>query len=172
MGEQVHKGQLLVTLDDTNARARLAAATAALRAAEAGYQSVESGGTHQEQLALSSNLAKAQIDCDQAARDLDVVQKLAAKGAAAPSEVAQAQTRLTLAQASLHSLQEQKTKPFAPVDLTRAHSSCGRSASRGRRRKPGDRAIQCARPLRVYGLFPSSHPVWVYRAGSRDIAGG
>ncbi len=73
---------------------RLAAATAALRAAEAGYQSVESGGTHQEQLALSSNLAKAQIDCDQAARDLDVVQKLAAKGAAAPSEVAQAQTRL------------------------------------------------------------------------------
>jgi|HubBroStandDraft_6_1064221.scaffolds.fasta_scaffold21604_3 HlyD family secretion protein len=123
VGERVHPGQLLVTLDDTNARARLAAATAALRAAEAGYQSVESGGTHQEQLALSSNLAKAQIDCDQAARDLDVVQKLAAKGAAAPSEVAQAQTRLTIAQASLHSLQEQKTKPFAPVDLTRAHST-------------------------------------------------
>jgi HlyD family secretion protein len=52
-----------------------------------------------------------------------VVQKLAAKGAAAPSEVAQAQTRLNLAQASLHSLEEQKTKPFAPVDLSRAHSS-------------------------------------------------
>src|SRR5580704_4589116 len=123
VGERVHPGQLLVTLDDTNARARLAAATAALRAAEAGYQSVESGGTHQEQLALSSNLAKAQIDCDQAARDLDVVQKLAAKGAAAPSEVAQAQTRLDLAKASLHSLEEQKTKPFAPVDLSRARSS-------------------------------------------------
>jgi HlyD family secretion protein len=37
--------------------------------------------------------------------------------------VAQAQTRLNLAQASLHSLEEQKTKPFAPVDLSRAHSS-------------------------------------------------
>ena len=95
VGQQVRQGQLLVALDDSNARARLAAATAALRAAQAGYQSVENGGTHQEQLALASNLAKAQIDCEQAARDLDVVQKLAAKGAAAPSEVAQAQTRLT-----------------------------------------------------------------------------
>ena len=123
VGQQVRQGQLLVALDDSNARAKLAAATAELRAAEAGYQSVESGGTHQEQLTLAGNLAKAQIDCEQAARDLDVVQKLAAKGAAAPSEVAQAQTRLTLAQASLHSLQEQKTKPFAPVELSRAGSS-------------------------------------------------
>ena len=97
--------------------------SAALRAAQAGYQTVEAGGTHQEQLALASNIAKAQIDCDQAARDLDVIQKLAAKGAAAPSEVAQAQTRLEIAQASLHALEEQKKKPFAPVDLTRARST-------------------------------------------------
>jgi HlyD family secretion protein len=110
-------------LDDTSARARLAAATAALRAAEAGYQSVENGGTHQEQLVLSSNTAKAQIDRDQAARDLEVVEKLAAKGAAAPSEVEQAKLRLNLASASLQSLQDQKTKPFAPVDLSRASST-------------------------------------------------
>jgi HlyD family secretion protein len=123
VGQHVRPGQLLVTLDDTGARARLAAATAELRSAEAGYLTVEKGGTHQEQLALAGNLDKAQIDRDQAARDLDAIQKLAAKGAAAPSEVAQAQVRLNLAQASLQALQEQKTKPFAPVDLTRAHSS-------------------------------------------------
>ncbi len=84
---------------------------------------MEAGGSHQEQLALASNIAKAQIDRDQAARDLDAIQKLAAKGAAAPSEVVQAQTRLEIAQASLHSLEEQKKKPFAPVELTRAQSS-------------------------------------------------
>jgi HlyD family secretion protein len=123
VGDRVHAGQLLVTLDDSNARAKLAAATAALRAAQAGYQTVEGGGSHQEQLALASNIAKAQIDCDQAARDLDAIQKLAAKGAAAPSEVVQAQTRLQIAQASLHSLEEQKKKPFAQVELTRAQSS-------------------------------------------------
>ena len=123
VGEKVRAGQLLVVLDDTNARARLATATAALRTAEAGYQSVASGGTHQEQLALSSNIVKAKIDCDEATRNLDVIQKLAAKGAAAPSEVAQAQQRLSLARASLAALEEQKTKPFAPLDLTRARSS-------------------------------------------------
>jgi HlyD family secretion protein len=123
VGERVRAGQLLVALDDSNARAKLAAAVAALRSAEAGYQTVEAGGNHQEQLALGSNIAKAKLDCDQAARDLDVIQKLAAKGAAAPSEVAQAQTRLEIAQASLHSLEEQKTKPFAKVDLTRAQST-------------------------------------------------
>jgi HlyD family secretion protein len=123
VGQRVRAGQLLVTLDDSNARAKLAAAVAALRSAEAGYQTVEAGGSHQEQLALGSNIAKAKLDCGQAARDLDVIQKLAAKGAAAPSEVAQAQTRLEIAQASLHSLEEQKTKPFAKVDLTRAQST-------------------------------------------------
>jgi HlyD family secretion protein len=123
VGDRVHAGQLLVTLDDSNARAKLAAATAALRSAQAGYQTVEGGGSHQEQLALASNIAKAQLDRDQAARDLDAIQKLAAKGAAAPSEVVQAQTRLEVAQASLHSLEEQKKKPFAPVELTRAQSS-------------------------------------------------
>jgi HlyD family secretion protein len=123
VGDRVHAGQLLVTLDDSNARAKLAAATAALRSAQAGYQTVEAGGSHQEQLALASNIAKAQIDRDQAARDLDAIQKLTAKGAAAPSEVVQAQTRLEIAQASLHSLEEQKKKPFAPVELTRAQST-------------------------------------------------
>ncbi len=123
VGQKVQAGQLLVTLDDSNARARLAAATAALRAAEAGYQSVTGGGSHQEQIALSSNLAKAQIDRDQAARDLDVLQKLAAKGAASSSEVSQAQVRLEIANASLQSLQQQKAKPFAPADLARAQAS-------------------------------------------------
>src|SRR3984885_5121714 len=123
VGDRVHAGQLLVTLEASNARAKRAAATAALRAAQAGYQTVEGGGSHQEQLALASNIAKAQIDCDQAARDLDAIQKLAAKGAAAPSEVAAAQTRLEIAQASLHALEEQKKKPFAAVDLTQATST-------------------------------------------------
>ena len=85
VGDRVHAGQLLVTLDDSNARAKLAAATAALRSAQAGYQTVEGGGSHQEQLALASNIAKAQIDRDQAARDLDAIQKLAAKALRRPA---------------------------------------------------------------------------------------
>ncbi len=122
-GEKVRAGQLLVSLDDTDARAKLAASTAALRTAQATYQSVLSGGNHQEQLTLSSNLAKAKIDNDQAAKELDVVQKLAAKGAASPSEVAQAQSRLNLTQASLHSFEQQKSKPYAQLDLDQARAA-------------------------------------------------
>jgi HlyD family secretion protein len=123
VGEKVHAGQLLVSLDDTNARARLAAATAALRTAQAAYQTVQGGGSQQEQIVLASNIAKAQIDRDQAARALDVVKNLQSKGAASPSEEAQAKTRLQIATASLESLQEQKSKPYAATDLTRAHSA-------------------------------------------------
>src|ERR1700761_4022423 len=86
VGQNVRTGQLLVSLDDTSARARLATAIAALRSAQAGEKSVEGGGSYQEQLALTSNLAKAQLDRDQAAKDLDVIKKLEAKGAASPSE--------------------------------------------------------------------------------------
>jgi HlyD family secretion protein len=72
---------------------------------------------------LASNLAKAQINRDQAARALDVVKQLEAKGAASPSEVAQAQTHLQIATASLQSLEEQKTKPYGAADLSRAQST-------------------------------------------------
>ncbi len=129
VGQHVRKDQLLVTLDDSNARARVAAATAALRAAEAGLQGVQNGGSHQEQLTFTANLAKAKIDRDQAAKDLAVVQQLAARGAAAPSEVTQAETRLQVAEASLHALQEQQAKPFAAVDLSRASASVAEAES-------------------------------------------
>ena len=122
-GEKVRAGKLLVSLDDANARARLATAVAALRSAQAGYQSVEAGGSHQEQLSLASNLAKARLDCEQAERELETIKALAAKGSAAPSEVAQAQTRLAVAQQSLHALEQQKSQPFAEVDLVRARST-------------------------------------------------
>src|SRR6202000_3371281 len=71
VGEKVRKGQLLVDLDDTSARARLASAMASLSAAQAGYQGVQNGGTHQEQLSLSNNIVKAQIESDQAERNLE-----------------------------------------------------------------------------------------------------
>ena len=118
VGNQVHAGQLLVTLDDTNARARLAAATghyAPPKPAIRGWRAA----AHIRAARALQQYRQSKIDRDQAARDLDAVQKLAAKGAAAPSEVAQAQTAIRCRQASLHSLEEQKTKPFARSNLTR-----------------------------------------------------
>src|SRR5215470_18456634 len=49
-GDRVKAGQLLVQLDDVDARAQAAKALALLRGAEADLQAVKSGGTHEELL--------------------------------------------------------------------------------------------------------------------------
>src|SRR5215472_339061 len=59
-GDQVKAGQLLVQLDDADARAQAARALARLRSAEADLHAVETGGTHEEVLTTRSELAKAQ----------------------------------------------------------------------------------------------------------------
>lgn len=122
-GEKVKAGQLLLRLDDADARAQKAAAAAALRGAEAQLQAVEGGGTRQQQLALESNLQKARLDRQQAAHSLKTVEQLEKQGAAAPSEVAQARQQLEIARTSLQTLEKQKQQPYSPADLAHAKSA-------------------------------------------------
>jgi HlyD family secretion protein len=122
-GERVSKGKLLLQLDDTDAKARLAAAAAALRGAEANLAMVQAGGTQQIRIALQANIARAKLERDQSTSALETTQKLEAQGAASPSEVAQAQQRLQMANTTLKSLDQQQSEPFAPADLVHAQSA-------------------------------------------------
>ncbi len=122
-GDHVPAGKLLLQLDDTDARAKLAAASAALQGAKAALQAVESGGSQRQRLELAGNIANAKLDRDQAASALASVKKLAAQGAAAPSEVAQAEQRLAVADTTLQSLERQHSQPFAAIDLEHARSA-------------------------------------------------
>src|SRR6516164_9376942 len=63
-GDHVKAGQLLVQLDDADARAQAARAWALLRAADADLQAVKSGGTHEEVLTTRAELIKAQTERD------------------------------------------------------------------------------------------------------------
>lgn len=119
-GEQVHKGELLLTMDDTNARAQLATAKAALKSAQVNYQAMQQGGTQAQRLSLSGELSRATIDRDQAQRDLAALKQLQATGAASASEVAAAQGRLDADNAALANLQERKTSSFSTGDLAQA----------------------------------------------------
>jgi HlyD family secretion protein len=121
-GEQVPQGKLLLQLDDSDARAKLAAAAAALRGAQANLHAVQQGGSQLERNALLSNISRAKLVRDQAANDLAAVQKLESEGAAAPSEVTQAKQRLAAAEAALKGLEQQQATPFAPIDLEHAKS--------------------------------------------------
>ena len=99
-GEKVRKGQVLMQLDDSDARKELARATAVLRQAEAG-----TGDTQILNATSQADLSKAQGEHDDAERNLQSVQRLLEKGAASQAELNAAQARLNRANSDLAILQ-------------------------------------------------------------------
>jgi HlyD family secretion protein len=122
-GEKVSQGTLLLSMNDTDARARLATALAALKSAQDNYNSIVQGGTQAERLTLSGEISKAQIDRDLAEHDLNALRKLELSGAASASEVAAAQERLDTDNAALTNLQQRKTNSFDASDIERAKAA-------------------------------------------------
>jgi HlyD family secretion protein len=103
-GDRVHKGQLLLQLDDGDIRTQAARAQAQLKTAQA-YLSAPQA----EVQAISNQLAKARIAQDTAQRNLDALRRLEQQGAASPGEVQKAEETLKGAQADV-ALYEQKQK--------------------------------------------------------------
>jgi HlyD family secretion protein len=122
-GDHVKAGQLILQLDDINARARVATAESALRSAEATLEATRQGGTLQEQQSLTSNLSRSQLDLAEAQRQLAALQKLQSTGAASASEVAAAQQRVTLDQESVTALQTRQQTRYSVTDLARAQAA-------------------------------------------------
>jgi len=130
-GEKVQAGQLLLAMDDSEAKARLATAEAALKGAQASYQAAKSGGTQQERIALKGDLARAQIDRDQAQEQLAALHRLQSSGAASPSEISAAQARLAADNSTLQVLQQRMADPYgadyvahAEATLADAQAAC------------------------------------------------
>jgi HlyD family secretion protein len=122
-GDRVHKGQLLLTMDDADARARLQTALAMLDGARANADALSHGGTQDERLTLGGDTQHAQAELKQAQQSLATLKKLAAEGAASPSEVAAAATRVSNDEASLHLLGLRKTDRYDADDLAHARAT-------------------------------------------------
>lgn len=122
-GDKVPAGKLLMVLDDTGARARLAAAESAVKNAQAGLDTVLNNGTREQQLASKADLTRSRIDRDQAAQSLAALKKLQSTGAASPSEVAAAQQRLEAANANLEMVEASARKRYGPADVARARAA-------------------------------------------------
>ena len=122
-GDLVKKGQLLIQLDDADARAQAAKALARLRAAEANLHDVQAGGTQEEVLTTRSEIVKARAERDAAERNLQAVQRLQQTGAASPGEVEAARNRLQKAQADLELLQSKSTGRFSTPEITKVQAS-------------------------------------------------
>jgi HlyD family secretion protein len=122
-GEQVNKGELLLSMDDADALSRLATALTAVRAAQANLRAIQQGGTQEENLNLGENISKAQADVNAAQTNLATLEKLQSQGAASQSEVQNAKQTLASAQLSLSGLEKRRTDRFAAGDLTHAQAA-------------------------------------------------
>ncbi len=122
-GDQIKPGQLLIQLDDADARAQAAKARAELRGAEADLHAIQSGGTQEELLTNRSELIKAQAERDEAQRNLQATKHLQQSGAASPAEVQEAQNRLTKAEAQVQLLQSRQTGRFSSQDLAKVQAA-------------------------------------------------
>jgi HlyD family secretion protein len=122
-GDTVPAGKLLMTLDDVQARARLADAESGVKTAQAALDAAEHNGTQAERQEAAADVARARLNRDQAQKSLDTSIKLNASGAASASEVASAQARLELAENALHAADLSATNRYSPVEMERAQSA-------------------------------------------------
>ncbi|MGA7559923.1 MAG: efflux RND transporter periplasmic adaptor subunit [Terriglobales bacterium] len=118
-GDSVKRGELLVVLDDADARAQAARAQTQLKAAQADLSAAERGGTQEEVLSLDAQLVKAGTDRDSAQHNLDALKRLEHQGAASAGEVREAENALARADAQLTFLRQKQTKRYSNAELAR-----------------------------------------------------
>lgn len=121
-GDHVKKGQLLVQMNDSEARSTAAQALAQIRASEADLSAVETGGTQEEVLTLESQLSKARTTRDTAQRNLDALQRLENDGAASPGEVKAAEDQLQRANADLTLLQQKQKDRYSKPEVAKVEA--------------------------------------------------
>lgn len=122
-GEQVKRGQLLLTMDDSQAKANLASAYAGLKGAQASYKMTVAGGPAESRLSLAGQVNGQAMGLKQAQSDLAALRKLEATGAASPSEVAAAQQRVAADESTLHVLKQRQQAQVNPLDVAHAKAA-------------------------------------------------
>jgi len=116
-GDHVHKGQLLLELDDDDIRSQAARAQAQIKTAQANLAATKNSGTQEEILTLNTQLIKGRSARDVAQHNLDALRRLQQDGAASPGEVRQAETTLQSAQADLNLLEQKQKERFSEPEV-------------------------------------------------------
>ncbi|HTV58615.1 MAG TPA: efflux RND transporter periplasmic adaptor subunit [Verrucomicrobiae bacterium] len=107
-GQGVRKGELILTLDDSDVRAQLAQARATLLQAQVELRNARAGGPPDEIAQLSGDLEKARVQVANLTRQQKSLEKLVAEQAATRDELAQNRAALAQAQANLGVLEAKR----------------------------------------------------------------
>ena len=122
-GEQVPAGKLILKLDDVAARAQVASAESAVKAAQVACDAATHNGTLAERHAAAAEIAQDRLALGQAKHELDALTRLASAGAAAPAEVAAARSRFAAAEASLDAAEQSAEHRYSPDEIARAQAA-------------------------------------------------
>jgi HlyD family secretion protein len=122
VGDKVKPGQLLLKMDDADAKARLASAQSALEAARLALSDITHGGTQDERNTFASDLTRAKAQVQQNQAILTAREQLQQKGSASPAEVADARQQLEAAQNNLHSVEQHSTQRYGDADRAGAEA--------------------------------------------------
>ena len=120
VGEHVGTGQLLISMNDDDALARLASARAALSAAQLSLQELERGGTNDDLGRFGADVSSARLEQQSATANLAQVQELAQRGSASQAEVLTARQRLDSANLTLKTAAARTSNRFSSADIQNA----------------------------------------------------
>jgi HlyD family secretion protein len=118
-GESVRKGELLLTMDDTQIRAQLEQTRAQLAAEQADLKSAQAGGRADELARLTGDLRASESQRDLLQRQQDALVKLVAEHAATPEELEKNRAALERAKADVEHLRKSKDQFEEQVSLDR-----------------------------------------------------
>lgn len=176
-GASVKQGQLLVVLDDADARTQAARAQTLLKAAQADLAATERGGNQEEMLSLDNQLVKARTDRDSAKHNLEALKKLEQQGSASSGEVREAENTLARADAQLEFLKQKQTRRYsnaevAHVQAQRAEAQAAYDAAQDKLAKSSVRApfdgIVYSLPVKQGG-FVNSGDLLLQMANLRQV---
>jgi len=122
-GDVVRPGKLLLTLDDVEARSRVATAESGVKTAQAALDAAMHSGTLAERQATAAEVEQDRLARDQAQHNLDALTKLASTGAASQAELAAAREQLATAQASLNAAEQTAQHRYSPGEVARARAA-------------------------------------------------
>lgn len=159
-GQRVKKGRILAAMDTREARAELAAAEARIVQAQAEIALLERGGRPSELAAIAGDIARAEVERDQAARDLAALERLVARRAATPAEADAARDRLERAKAQIEAAEARRKALVSSADLDSARARLADATA----------AARLARERIALGAFAAPVAGTVYELGVRPGA--